>query len=407
MDPNEERSLQEYWEVDDAPPDPTVASTDAEFVAELGVLLEWSGLSLAEIEHRARAYDGYVPDGAVSDALREGTLPSEQLLLSLLWAVGCDDATVQLWVSAREGLAAGGHAHFDDAQFEATQHDWVPREANTYSEGTLAHAVKERRDQSGWRGLHRRAFPGDGDAKRSTKHSAKQTPGKQAPAKRARAAGKRARVTGKQRVDWSSRMMIALVAAGVLAFGGGIVAVLSGGGGAAAPPGAAGDPQACCPGSGVTASQTPTDPLASTTELPTPGTTTTKTTQTATPRPSTTTRGPSPSPTQTQTQTDPPKLAGSGNWACAGIAEGRRIVMVSLSATLSNASSGTDPQGQAGGGASFGLSGSGTTSFSGQKSVDVGAEADPPTGTISWSVTVTVAGTGDVSDSGSVGFNCP
>jgi hypothetical protein len=371
LHPNEERP-HGFWEVDD-PPDPTVAQTSADFAAELGVLLRWSQLPVAEIEHRARAYGGYLPEGALSEALRGNTLPSEELLVQVLWAVGCDDQTVGLWVWARSNLAAA-QAHFDP-----TDVFWVPDEAQKYSDGALAEAVQERGDQGGWRGLHRHAVPDGGDTKYTPK-----------------------RLRTKDSSPSTSWAMISLVAAGVLALAAGAVAAFSDGDEVASPPQPG---QTCCARPG---SQTPPATQATDTATTTPDpNTSTRPVVNPTPRPSTTTPGTSPTPTQTQAQN--PRLTASGNATCTDQG-GMWVVTVTVDATLTEAASGSNPEGRAGltGGAMgpFSVSGSGTD-FSGQATIEVGPSTEPASGSVKWTVTVTVPPGATVGDEGEESFSCP
>lgn len=384
MHPNEERP-QGYWEVDD-PPDPTDAQTDAEFVAELRELLRLSGLSVREIEHRARAYGGYLPEGTVSNALRGNTLPSEELLVPLLWAIGCDDETVEVWVWVRGRLAAA------NAQFDPAEIYWVPDEPKSYSEGALAHAVKERRNQSGWRGLHRRAIPDDGDAKHAPEH--------------VRSHGFLLAIgwgTG-----WSSRAITLLVIAGVVTLAAGFAVALIGGDEVAAPPREGRGGQGCCPASPAPGAETPAATLQAL--LPSGAPTPSVSTKPASPTPrlTATTQKPGPNPTPTQTQTQTPRLTGSGSTTCAGPVD-RWLVDLSVTATLTGAPSGTDPQGRAGQGGSlnpFPVSATGGTSFTGHASIDVGPNTAPAQGTIHWSVTVTVPGGGTVEANGNESYSC-
>ncbi|WP_117212887.1 hypothetical protein [Allorhizocola rhizosphaerae] len=360
MHPYDDRSSQENWEADE-PPDPTAAQTAGEFLAELEVLLRWSGLPVSEIEHRARIYSGFLPEGAVANTLRGNVLPSEELLMQLLWAVGCDDETVGQWVWARGRLA---------------EIYSVPDKPTGFSEGALATAVKERRNQSGWRGLHRRAAPDDGD------DEAKHVPRR---ARRKEAAG------------WSSGAMIGLVVAGVLALTAGIAVALSGGDETTTPPPTADGNKACCLDSRAPDSPAAPDVLPSDLSIATP-TPKTSSRPPNSPTPTRTTQSPRPSPTRA------PELNGSGSTACASEG-GSWLVTVTLSATLTGATSGTDPRGQAGS-SSVELNGSGGTSFSGQTTINAGPDSASVQGTIQWTVTVTVSGAGTITANGSVGFTC-
>ncbi len=374
MHPNEERPPQEYWEVD-APPDPTVAQTNGEFLAELEMLLRWSRLSFGEIEQRIRAYD-FIAEGAVSEALRDSTLPSEVLLEQMLWAVGCDDEAIDLWLWARERLVAA-QEHFD-----ATDVLWVPEDATGYSDSALAQAVQERHGQNGWHGLHRRGLADDATARHTTKRLRPST----------------SQHAVEKRADWSSRAMVGLVSIGVLALAAGVAAALTSGGETAAPP-SGNRPQACCLSSITPEAETPS-PLESI--LPTAATpgVSTKPTVSNTPRPTATTQGP-------QNTTPPPPapvLTASASTSCAP-QDGKWIVTVNISASLANAQSGTSPQANVGQGV-FSLDGSGSTSFSGQTTIDVGPAPAPAAGEVTWTVTVTVAGAGALEKGGTKSYSC-
>jgi hypothetical protein len=195
--------------------------------------------------------------------------------------------------------------------------------------------------------------------------------------------------------------MIALVAAGVLALVAGGVAVLTSGGSEVASP----QGPVCCFDSSDPGSQSPLATQATDfpTATPDPGTST-KPVVSTTPRPSSTTRGPSP----TQTQGQPPQLNGSSNAVCAG-GSGTWSITITVTATLAEAASGTNPNGHASLGGSttpLSFSGSSGTTFVGQATVNAGPDTAPASGSIQWTVTVSLPGGGTVSDQGSEGFSC-
>ena len=115
----------------------------------------------------------------------------------------------------------------------------------------------------------------------------------------------------------------------------------------------------------------------------------------------------SPTPTQTQAQLNP-QLSGSASASCRDNGT-EWVVELSVTATLTGAPQGDNPQGQAGKSDNlkpFTVNGGGTTSFSGQASVSVGASGTNATGTLQWNVTVTVPGAGPEQDSGTESYNC-
>ncbi len=370
----EEHQTQAHWEVED-PPDPTVARNGVEFVGELRVLLRWSGLSFREIEDRAFACGGFLPEGAVAETLRNNTLPSEDLLVPLLWALGCDDDTVELWLWARERVA--GHPQF--AQ-QATFGPVDDRDAET----ALRHAVQERGDQGGWRGLHRQAGAPDEPYR----------------PKRLRAKAASAQEEGSR---WWSRTMIGMVTAGAVALTAGIGFAVFGGGDGETPPESRGGVP-CCLDSRSPVAETPADPLSSIepTDLTEPSARGRPSTTSA-PRPTVTTQGPT-----TPTDEPPaPSLSGSADADCTS-ESGNFVVSFSVTATLSGAASGTEPRGRAGQGSPsdpFTVNGSGTA-YTGAVTITVGPDAGATvSGSIMWTVAVTV-GAETVNTGGSESFSC-
>jgi hypothetical protein len=115
----------------------------------------------------------------------------------------------------------------------------------------------------------------------------------------------------------------------------------------------------------------------------------------------------SPSPTQTQTQQQP-QLTGNASSTCMNNGTDW-LVNLSVTALLTGATSGNNPQGRAGKPGdlqSFTLNGDGSASFSGSASINVGSSGGLVTGSIDWSVTVIVQGAGSVTDSGTEAYSC-
>jgi hypothetical protein len=308
--------------------------------------------------------------------LSHHTLPPEELVVALVAAVGDDDEMVELWASVLWRLEEQG----DATQYLAQQSAPAPQVSavaavRQYSGGALAQAVQKRRNQNSWTGLHR----GFQKGLRATGFGAK---------------------LGQWKVPLTVSAAIFVVVVGVSW----AVASRSGPADHAQP-----RSNPCCaagsPGGSSASGQPAAEPASSgmPVELPVP-TSSTKPTQSPAPRTSPPRN--SPSPTQTQTQLAP-DLNGSATATCAD--DGTNwVVELSVTATLTNGS-GNSPQGQAGKPGNlqgFSMTGSGTT-FSGQATVNVGPRTDPPpSGSLEWRVTVTVPGTGMVSDGDSKSYTC-
>ena len=378
--PAEEQSLHGYWDGDDRP-DPLVAQSAPEFVAQLRALVQWSGLTLDEVEQLARANGDVLPPSIVSAALSHHTLPPEEVVVALVAAIGDDDDMVELWASVLWRLEESETAVSRMAPLSAPP----PVSSMTgaasvaavrqYSGGALADAIHKRRHQNSWTGLHRSFKKG----LRATGFGSKY---------------------GRWPVPAAIGVTVFILVAGVA------WAMASGGDGEKT---AQQRSNPCCKAGaegGARASGVPegqVSPSGLPMVIPVPSTST-KPTNSPTPRQSPRN---SPTPTQTQTQLNP-SLDGNGNATCAD-SSGNWVVTLSVTAVLTGAPSGNNPQGRAGKPGDprpFTLNGDGTTSFTGQATITIGASAEPASGSVEWNVSVTVTGAGSVPDSGTATYSC-
>ncbi|HZM80624.1 MAG TPA: hypothetical protein VFC19_33290 [Candidatus Limnocylindrales bacterium] len=386
MRPTEERSIHGYWDGDDRP-DPLVAQSAPEFVAQLRTLVQWSGLALEEIEQLARANGDILPPSIVSAALSHNTLPPEEVVVALVAAIGDDDEMVEQWASVlwrlEEDEAARYVAPLSAPPPSSSVTGSVPVSSVTgsrqYSGGALAQAVQKRRNQNSWTGLHRSFQKG----LRATGFGAK---------------------LGRGPVSVAIGATLFVLVAGVAW---GIVGGRSGDGGNAEP-----RSNPCCvaeSSAGTEASAGPefeASPNGMPMMMPLPGGST-KPTTSPTPKASPTRN--SPTPTRTQTQLNP-DLNGSGSASACRDNGNDWVVDLTVTATLTGAQEGNDPQGRGGKSGDLQnvtLSGTGTTSFNGQLTgITVGPHDAAASGSLQWSVTVTVPGAGPVSDNGTASYTC-
>jgi len=380
--PTEERSIHGYWDGGDDRPDPLVAQSAPEFVAQLRTLVQWSGLDLEEIEQLARANGDILPPSIVSAALSHNTLPPEEVVVALVAAIGDDDEMVELWASVlwrlEELEAATITAPHSAPMMPPMPPPMAPVSSVTgsrhYTGSALEQAVQKRRNKDSWTGLHR-SFQ----------------------------KGLRATGFGSKIGRWPAPVAIGVA---FLIFVGGVGWALMGGG----PDGdKATEPRAnpcCVAGSGGPGASASPEGEASPSEMPVvipfPSG---STKPSPTPKPSPTRN--SPTPTQTQTQLNP-QLSGSANGEC-GDNGTDRYVDLSVTANLTGAPAGNNPQGQAGkpGDLQPLNTSGGPTSFRGTIRVVVGALPAAATGSIDWNVTVTVDGVPEpVRASGSRNYDC-
>ncbi|MFK4593349.1 ATP-binding protein [Streptomyces pristinaespiralis] len=85
-------------------PAPGSVRTSAEFVALLRTVKAMSGLSYRALERNARRAGGHLPVSTLASALNRDSLPSEDLVLTLVRACGGDQETVAEWAKARSAL---------------------------------------------------------------------------------------------------------------------------------------------------------------------------------------------------------------------------------------------------------------------------------------------------------------
>ena len=87
-------------------PHPETACTPAEFTTMMRQLKAISGLSLRELQARARRADRSLPPSTLAAALRSQDLPRDELLRAFVQACGCEPRQVSRWREARRRLAA-------------------------------------------------------------------------------------------------------------------------------------------------------------------------------------------------------------------------------------------------------------------------------------------------------------
>jgi hypothetical protein len=127
-----------------------------------------------------------------------------------------------------------------------------------------------------------------------------------------------------------------------------------------------------------------------------------------TPRVTTTPSRNTPAPTQTQPQ-QVPRLNGEGSVSSCDGSGADWVVTLSVTATLTGASSGNNPQGLGGRTGqlrNLEFNGDGGTEFSASTQITIGPSSEAATGDLQWNVTVTVPGHPAVEDSGTVQYNC-
>ncbi|MEV4847823.1 XRE family transcriptional regulator [Micromonospora matsumotoense] len=81
-----------------------------EFVAALGALRLWSGLSYRELAAKAQASGGSLPPSTITSMLGRNTLPRAPLITTFVLACGLDQDTADRWTAVRNSIAMGpGH----------------------------------------------------------------------------------------------------------------------------------------------------------------------------------------------------------------------------------------------------------------------------------------------------------
>ncbi|GIH60721.1 XRE family transcriptional regulator [Microbispora siamensis] len=90
-----------------APPHPDGLTTPAEFVAALGRLRQWSGLTYRQLTAAAKASGDVLPSSTIAGVLGRTTLPREEFVAAFVRACGLGEAETARWVAHRKRLAAG------------------------------------------------------------------------------------------------------------------------------------------------------------------------------------------------------------------------------------------------------------------------------------------------------------
>ncbi|HEX6358475.1 helix-turn-helix transcriptional regulator [Actinophytocola sp.] len=86
-------------------PDPTNASTPAEFIAKLRALRTWSGLTYRQMEGKAATYRDALPASTIATTLGRATLPRERFVDAFTRACGLGDDEVRTWLEVRTRIA--------------------------------------------------------------------------------------------------------------------------------------------------------------------------------------------------------------------------------------------------------------------------------------------------------------
>jgi hypothetical protein len=90
--------------------DPTCAAflpaeTIDDFLLRMRQLKAWSGLTLRQLERKAKAFGDVLPRSTVASALSRRSLPREQFVVSFVRACGCAPEEIQHWVAIRKKLS--------------------------------------------------------------------------------------------------------------------------------------------------------------------------------------------------------------------------------------------------------------------------------------------------------------
>ncbi|WP_182906679.1 XRE family transcriptional regulator [Microbispora sp. H13382] len=89
------------------PPQPEGLTNPAEFVAALGRLRQWSGLTYRQLTAAAKTAGDVLPTSTIAGALGRTTLPREEFVAAFVRACGLGEAETARWVAHRKRLAAG------------------------------------------------------------------------------------------------------------------------------------------------------------------------------------------------------------------------------------------------------------------------------------------------------------
>ncbi len=88
-------------------PNPDTVNTPADFVDALRRLLLWTGLSLRQLDKRAKAAGYVLARSTVANVLARATLPREDFVVAFVLVCGCDQDDVRRWIATRRRIAAG------------------------------------------------------------------------------------------------------------------------------------------------------------------------------------------------------------------------------------------------------------------------------------------------------------
>ncbi|WP_372455556.1 helix-turn-helix domain-containing protein [Sphaerisporangium fuscum] len=79
--------------------------TAREFALRMRQLKAWSGLTLRQLERRARSIGEHLPRSTLAATLTHLRLPREPLLVAFVKACDCSSADIENWVDARRRVA--------------------------------------------------------------------------------------------------------------------------------------------------------------------------------------------------------------------------------------------------------------------------------------------------------------
>lgn len=88
-----------------APPNPTKATTPAEFTSALRALRTWSGLTYRQLEGKAGSYRDALPASTIATTLGRATLPRERFVDAFTRACGLGEDDVRQWLDVRRRIA--------------------------------------------------------------------------------------------------------------------------------------------------------------------------------------------------------------------------------------------------------------------------------------------------------------
>ncbi|MFF5089174.1 XRE family transcriptional regulator [Streptomyces niveus] len=88
------------------PPQPTQASTPAEFIEALRALRTWSGLTYRQLESKAAAQSDALPASTMASTLGRTTLPRERFVDGFTRACGLGEEEIRPWLQTLRRIAA-------------------------------------------------------------------------------------------------------------------------------------------------------------------------------------------------------------------------------------------------------------------------------------------------------------